>query len=113
VGGNIVMSTSIGQQLSKSFYTLVGLLGALASVIAISLLFNGSAQSKTAKLFELQRQTADIGSRMMQNRDHLGNYLLTSNERRVEETQCWHLGFQDRARQIHQGCGRCGREKPA
>lgn len=70
---------SIGLQLKKSFMILVTLLGVLSAVVMISLFIEGSAQGKNARLFDLQRQTDEIGKEIAQNREHLSSYLLTGS----------------------------------
>jgi methyl-accepting chemotaxis protein len=68
---------TIGKKLYVGFGVVLALLILLAGISFVAMGKAQSAQEKTARLFEQQRLSADIGFQMMQNRQYLGNYLLT------------------------------------
>jgi methyl-accepting chemotaxis protein len=76
---------NIGQRLKQGF----GLVGALLLVLFLvnlgAMLVQRNAAQKTASLFQQQRVTAQVGFQMMQNRQYLGNYLLSGNAKDAEQ----------------------------
>jgi methyl-accepting chemotaxis protein len=80
---------SISKKLKWSFYGLVGLLVVLSLVSGFALWMQHSSESKTTKLFQQQRDVADVGLLVMQNRHYLSSYLLT--------------GYQDDAKSLSAG----------
>jgi len=76
---------TIGKKLYVGFGGVLALLILLA-VISFTAMSNArSAQEKTAQLAQQQRTSADIGFQMMQNRQFLGNYLLSGDTREADQ----------------------------
>ena len=75
---------TIGKRLQLGFGVMVALFVLILGVNSISMWASRSAQNKTAHLFEHQRKTAEIGFQMMQNRQFLGNYLLSGDTREAD-----------------------------
>jgi methyl-accepting chemotaxis protein len=75
---------TIGKRLQYGFGVMVALFVGIFIVNLISMLTASSAQKKTSHLFEHQRATAEIGFQMMQNRQYLGNYLLSGDTREAD-----------------------------
>ncbi|HUQ49669.1 MAG TPA: methyl-accepting chemotaxis protein [Terriglobales bacterium] len=75
---------TIGKKLYVGFGLVLGLLVLLAGISLLAMFNARSAQEKTARLFEQQRQATEIGFQMMQNRQYLGNYLLSGDTREAD-----------------------------
>jgi methyl-accepting chemotaxis protein len=75
---------TIGKRLQYGFGLMVALFALIFAVNFVSMMASRSAQGKTAHLFEHQRATAEIGFQMMQNRQYLGNYLLSGDTREAD-----------------------------
>ena len=75
---------TIGKRLQYGFGVMVLLFVAIFVVNLTSMLAARSAQNKTSHLFAHQRATAEIGFQMMQNRQFLGNYLLSGDTREAD-----------------------------
>jgi methyl-accepting chemotaxis protein len=75
---------TIGKRLQYGFGLMVALFALIFAVNFVSMMTARSAQTKTAHLFEHQRATAEIGFQMMQNRQFLGNYLLSGDTREAD-----------------------------
>jgi methyl-accepting chemotaxis protein len=76
---------NIGQRLKRGFGLVGGLLLVLFIVNLIAMLSQRNAAEKTSSLFQQQRKTAQVGFQMMQNRQYLGNYLLSGNSKDAEQ----------------------------
>src|SRR5262245_24118681 len=75
---------TIGKRLQIGFGVMVALFALIFVVNFIAMTAASSAQNKTAHLSEHQRATAEIGFKMMQNRQFLGNYLLSGDTREAD-----------------------------
>ncbi|MCU1310278.1 MAG: methyl-accepting chemotaxis sensory transducer [Candidatus Angelobacter sp.] len=76
---------TIGRKLYLGFGLVLGLVGVISIITWAVMAYDRSGQAKTAALFTVQQQTADIGFQMMQNRQNLGNYLLSGDTRGAED----------------------------
>ncbi|MCU1284357.1 MAG: methyl-accepting chemotaxis sensory transducer [Acidobacteriales bacterium] len=76
---------TIGKKLYYGFGAVLGLVGLVSIITWTVMAYDRSAKEKMATLFDVQRATADIGFQMMQNRQNLGNYLLSGDTRAAEE----------------------------
>jgi methyl-accepting chemotaxis protein len=76
---------SIGKRLNTGFGIVLALLVVLLIVNLVALSLQRSAQEKTATLFQHQRATAEVGFQLMQNRQLLGNYLLSGDTREADQ----------------------------
>jgi methyl-accepting chemotaxis protein len=88
---------NIGQRLKRGFGLVGGLLLLLFLVNFVAMISQRSSAGKTTTLFQQQRVTAQVGFQMMQNRQSLGNYLLSGNTKEAEQVA---LGYQALARNI-------------
>jgi methyl-accepting chemotaxis protein len=75
---------TIGKRLKYGFGVMVALFALIFIVNIIATYTARNAQQKTAHLFSHQRSTAEIGFQMMQNRQFLGNYLLSGDTREAD-----------------------------
>src|SRR5437660_422881 len=76
---------TIGKKLYYGFGAVLALVAFITIIILVAMGYDRSAKEKTAALFEVQRATSDIGFQMMQNRQNLGNYLLSGDTRAAED----------------------------
>lgn len=85
---------TIGKKLYIGFGAILALLILLAGISFVAMNNARNAQEKTARLFEEQRVSADLGFQMMQNRQYLGNYLLSGDGREAEHMKAGILSLQ-------------------
>src|SRR5437899_12469666 len=76
---------TIGKKLYYGFGAVLGLVAFVSIITWTVMAYDRSAKEKMATLFDVQRATADIGFQMMQNRQNLGNYLLSGDTRAAED----------------------------
>jgi methyl-accepting chemotaxis protein len=76
---------TIGKKLYYGFGAVLALFALITIIILVAMGYDRSAKEKTAALFDVQRATSDIGFQMMQNRQNLGNYLLSGDTRAAED----------------------------
>ncbi len=76
---------SIAKRLNLGFGIILALLLVMLIVNLASNLFQRSTQGKTVALFQQQRATAEVGFQLMQNRQFLGNYLLSGDTREADQ----------------------------
>lgn len=75
---------SIGKRLNRGFGIVLGLLVIMSLLNWLVMWVGSSASESTARLFRQQRFTSDVGFQMMQNRQYLGNYLLSGDTREAD-----------------------------
>jgi methyl-accepting chemotaxis protein len=88
---------TIGKRLQYGFGVMVTLFALIFFVNLFAMMAARSAQSKTSHLFAHQRATAEIGFQMMQDRQFLGNYLLSGDTR---EADAMNAGVQSLQRKL-------------
>ena len=76
---------TIGKKLYYGFGAVLALVAFITIIILVAMGYDRSAKEKMANLFEVQRVTADVGFQMMQNRQNLGNYLLSGDTRGADD----------------------------
>src|SRR5437879_8440911 len=76
---------TIGKKLYLGFGLVLGLVAFVSLITWTVMAYDRSAKEKTAQLFDVQRATSDIGFQMMQNRQNLGNYLLSGDTRAADD----------------------------
>jgi methyl-accepting chemotaxis protein len=75
---------TIGKRLQYGFGLMVALFALIFAVNFVSMMTARSAQTKASDLFKGQRATAQVGFQLMQNRQFLGNYLLSGDTREAD-----------------------------
>lgn len=75
---------TIGKRLQYGFGLMVALFVLIFAVNFTSMMTARSAQEKASHLFKQQRATAEVGFQLMQNRQFLGNYLLSGDTREAD-----------------------------
>jgi methyl-accepting chemotaxis protein len=76
---------TIGKKLYYGFGAVLALVGVISVITWAVMAYDRSVKDKTATMFIVQQHTADIGFQMMQNRQNLGNYLLSGDTRAADD----------------------------